>query len=332
MICVWTFKTRNQASCEKAVVCLLVMVYAVLPGLAQTSNSTIILRDGVVFDKKRNEVFLSNNEQRLEALSSKTGSLLWDTEYKSKALGLVNGKLVIQSQDPIHAEISIKALDVKRGGKVLMQDSITILANETSGERHEILDVKSNIISSNLYLFLEYKPQLRGAFDRINKKAITHDSSRQTVLLIDNKSAKPLFLQAFQLPKNTRRSLRPDSQFVLPNFTGQQFLSADANHILLSMPIESDTAFLKYQWKIYDKNGKLLGELYDYRSYAPFLVSGNILYYEFGPLIRNTNNLVSEVPLQIVAKDLRNNSVVWSKPIFNNRKIKKTPPEVIKTN
>src|SRR5579863_3460336 len=87
------------------------------------------------------------------------------------------------------------------------------------------------------------------------------------------------------LPANFRgqSTLVPQSDR-LPNVKGQQFISNDGNHILISEKIYQDTVFENYKWDFYESSThNKVGTLYDYRSYSPFYISGNILVYQVGP-------------------------------------------------
>lgn len=308
---------------------LFILVHCFVNNLYAQISQVVILREGVVLDKGRGEIYLLAPDQRLEVLSSKTGKLLWETAESFNPLGLVKGRLVGQVKDASKEEAFVlKTIDPKRKGTTLKADSINLPDNikVDFAEATNAFMTQSKIIGGDIYVLWEYYPPLQGIYKGEKPQHAGLDSMQAGIIKIDKNTGKANLVPGDELLSNFQKSILLEGEHKLPNISAEQFLSADDKHILVSIPLEIDTAFMAYLWQIYDKNGKKVGELYDYRSFAPFYVMGNTMIYEWGPYIRRMENQLVEVPLQIKAYDLTNGKTLWARTILDESNRKYSPP------
>jgi hypothetical protein len=123
------------------------------------------------------------------------------------------------------------------------------------------------------------------------------------------------------------KSIKLNNSQGIANNAEQQFLSTDEKHILTSRRVAGNEEFNNYIWEIFLRSSRTkLGDLRDYRSFAPFYVTGTTIIYEIGPYSRVVNGEVVEVPLQLIAVDLSNGRELWRRPIFDTINRLSPPP------
>ncbi len=131
-------------------------------------------------------------------------------------------------------------------------------------------------------------------------------------------------LEAVTAPTALTPDLRADEK--LPGVTGDQFRSADADHVLASNPIDG-SASDGYRWTIHaQRDAEALGQLESPYAQAPFVVRGSKLIYRaqaYGALV--SGNWV-ETPTRLVAFDLENARELWSVPIMDHEYRGPLPP------
>ena len=134
-------------------------------------------------------------------------------------------------------------------------------------------------------------------------------------------SHRPSQGKASDLPAAQRgavlaRSVDVSAEAQVGSVTGQQFLSADGRHVLVSERVADDSVWEKYQWTVYERgSNRRLGALRDYRSHAPFVVVGSSIIYETGPFERRTEQGLISEPLRIRTVALGRGNQLWSRPI-----------------
>jgi hypothetical protein len=294
-------------------------------------NGGVLLRDGVVIDPKNGEVFYNSPDRQLRAISLKTGALKWEKTDTVKPLAFAYGKLIGQANDTSHIgkfKFLFSEISSKENGKTASMLSVDLPKNANTDNdllQPNLFLSRSKVINNDVFISWEYKAPLSGRFkgDSASKK---ERSAQSGAIKIDGKTGTPSLIEKALLPKNFERAIVLSDSERVPNINGQQFISADEKNILTSEKVAGDTTFDNYLWKIYDRHGKKIGELRDYRSYAPFFVSGKTIIYERGQHIQRVGNEINKVPLKIVAVDLSSGKQLWDKEIFDSRYRGSVPP------
>lgn len=309
---------------------LLFFMSAFPADISAQPRTGIMLREGVILNKQQSEIFFVGPDQELRSISLKNGEVVWETNDKLKPLAIFNGKLL--GQEITRTEQNnflLKTIDIATKGKVIGKDSIFLPDNvnvDLLQKATSLFSTQSKWIENELYILWEYQKRkpLRGIRTSVET---AFDSEVETGVI----KVAPGFTSAMQLEKSLAPSAL-DQKIVasdlekLAGMPPSQFLSADKQHILISEKRNLDTSFLKYRWRFYERNGKLLGEIKDYRSYASFVIVGDTLIYEKGPYLRKSAEGVHKEPLQIVAIHLTSNRQLWKREIFDNINQVSIPP------
>lgn len=298
-------------------------------GLAQTKKG-ITLREGVIIDKEQGQVLLIAPDQQLNVVSIKTGATLLESPDKLKPLALINGKLLGQSANDSSNQNNflLKTIDLKSQGNTIAKDSVFLpdfVDVDLVSTSNSLFSTYSKWMGSDLYILWRYeqKKPLRG----IRTTREEGFSGRETgVIKLSAGFAKPMLLDTDQLPNGLEQSILASASEQLRGVSLTQYVSADREHIMTSEKVGTDTSFFKYLWKFYEKNGHYLGQILDYRSYAPFSIIGDTLIYEVGPYVHRSAAGTEAVLLHIAAMKLVNQQQLWKREILDNTNSKSVPP------
>lgn len=289
------------------------------------AQATFQLRDGVVLDKVRNEVYITSPSQKVQAISANTGAILWTGISEGRPLVVVNGKLLCQGKTTgAENQFTVLELDLNQKGAQVSKYLISMPANVKAGFMQNTdgsFIVSSKIVNNNIYLFWQYfyKP-MRRIMDSTDQQQEARAIIDSGVFQFDKTSKKLKTIRKDLVSKEVQmqRSILLTSDNMKAADKNRKFISADGMHAMSSIKVASDSIFLNYRWEIFEiSSGNKIGELMDYRSYAPFYINGNTIIYERGPYIINTKNELMDVPLQLVAIDIGNRNQVWKKEIYD---------------
>lgn len=297
-----------------------------------TENTGILLRDGVVIDQSRNELYITRPDNKVEALSLTTGQSIWVSNEKLKPLISTNGILVCQSKsESSQNELGIVDLDITQKGEVKSRNTIPLPKNTKTDFQHNVnstFNIMAKVINGETYISWDYRYMpLRGVKDK--QDSIGTAIIEQTGLLNLNKNSRKLdVISKEKIPQNLfQQSILLDTKDRLLSVKNQQFVSKNQQHILSSEKTADDLEFNNYRWEIYENaSKKKIGTIQDYRSYAPFCVVGNTIFYEIGPYIRAIKGEPVEIPLKLIAVDLVSGKELWSREIFDSIFRGTTPP------
>ncbi len=294
------------------------------------SSGGILLRDGVVIDKAKGDVYLNTPDKQLKVISAKTGALKWEAKDPVKPLAFSAGQLIGQVKDLVHPyAFTITTLPSKDRGKVSAFQSIDLPADvhvNTEQNAASSFSYLSKMVDNNLYISWQFQPHLSGLFKGDSARNKGH-IVQTGAIKVEGTTGKPSLMRQDQLPVNFEKPMVLSGADRIPALNGDQFLSADEKSVLVSVKALPDSVFNNYLWSIYDRKGKKLGEIYDHRSYAAFYVTGNVIIYEVGPFSLRTGNDIQQIPLKIVGADLRTGKMIWEKEIFDNNYRGSVPPE-----
>lgn len=285
------------------------------------AQTGILLREGVIIDEVKGEVYMTTPDVRVQAVSVRDGASLWISDGLFKPLALINGRLISQSAGRSN-EFSMVELDVNEKGSsknrysIDLPEVVQINLRKKPGVEFEI---RSRVLDNRVYFSWNYRTKpMRGILDEETMRSDSEPEQRGAFML-NPVSRRLTVIDRQQLPPGVDGRpivLGPEER--LDNVKGVQFVSANEKHLLVSTRVADDSIFNNHRWEIYDRNSAAkVGEVMDYRSYAPFCVVNNVIVYEAGPYIRRVGKEFSEVPLVIVAYDFQRRSQLWEFPILD---------------
>jgi hypothetical protein len=296
------------------------------------------LRPGVVIDATRRIAYVMNPRGGIDAVRLARGQLVWHSNEAAHPLAAAGGVLVAQVEVPNAGnELRLRTLDASSGrtrramthvlpggtratvvgtaeGAFLVQATATpteatllweFEAGPLQGVRPGALDVDA-------------PPDARAAAS-VQQQPLQAQSAIQPasgVVRIELQSGRTSAAPQDQKVAMTARTLEAAPEVRIAAVTGQQFVSADGRHVLASERIGDDSVWDRYRWTVFERGtGRRVGAVTDYRSHAPFIVDGDVIYYETGPFERRTDaGMVSE-PLRLRAVNLSTSAVVWTRDI-----------------
>lgn len=317
-----------------------------VPAQEEAVAGAFELRPGVIVDPARGLVYLMSPQGGIDAVDLALGTPVWSTEEAAKPLAL-GGDLLVGQVEPSGSknELEIAALDTRQQGRRVVADAIglpdTVRVSiddglDTSFAARARASATEALIA---WEFLERplrgmapedpRPSLRGGPPRpIESEPPGVDAPATGGTLRMN------------LATGALSAVEPDETVVpvykvldlpaadrLAGVPGPQILSADGRHVLGSERIADDKLWDKYRWTIFLRTtGERVAEFTDYRSQAPFALSGSLLIYETGPYSRRTDSGMADEPLKIRAVDLATGEERWSRPIRDTRYRGPFPP------
>lgn len=282
--------------------------------------NNIPLREGVVIDMTRSEVILSNSESNLESIVIHSGKTNWKSTDKLKPLILDKGIIYCQNLGIKPGnELNLKGLDNKATGKQVFNSSTLFDKNiKIEPRRHNSANfsIEARNIDNELVLAWNYKSTIvKGIYEENEKNDFSDygflkiNSSINSTNQTDKNKYKP---SQFYVPVTVNKKITTAIK------NSNQYQSRDGKHILVSSKVTDDLEFFSYKWEIFEASTqKKIGELNDYRGYAPFVVKDGFLIYDQTPYERIVNGKVQLEPLKLIVFDLKNKKILWSKEIFN---------------
>jgi hypothetical protein len=304
---------------------------AACTGYAQAQNTSpdfVQLRDGVIINKSKNEVYITTPQHRVQALGIAAGQALWTSSMDATPLAIANTKLICLAKGTTlnslgGNEIGIVELDIaRRGSRVggyteLLPRNVNL--NNTKNT-NIVFTISPRWAQNNTYLSWRYTAfPMRGIYDAETRQQEVSPLIDSGAFRVEKVGGKLKGMLNSALPPN----LNQQSPIIINNISAKdkfgQFVSADRLHTMTSTKFAGDSVFEHFRWEVFEgASGRKLGELTDYRSYAPFYVTGNTIVYEKGPYMLADKGNILSVPLQLVAVDITNGQTLWKKDIYDN--------------
>ncbi len=289
------------------------------------------LREGVIINKNRNELYIATPQWRVQAISIAAGQPSWTSNTEAMPLAVFNTKLLCLDKNTTRGnKIGIVELSLSSRGSKLLDYTTALPDSVNTGNANNansVFTISPRFVQNNTYLSWQYTYYpVRGIYDEQSQQ---QENNRPTVdsgaFRLEKTAGKLRVMKNIELPPG----LNQQSPVMVNNINNEkgQFFSADRLHTMTGTSIASDDVFERYRWEVFEAaTGRKLSELTDYRSYAPFYVSGNTIIYEKGPYARLINGNMTEEPLVIVAVDLQNGNMLWKKEILDNVNRGPVPP------
>jgi hypothetical protein len=286
------------------------------------------LRPGVVISPGRGLAYVMNPKGRIDAVELARGGSVWTTKRGAKPLALV-GDLLICQTEPSGAslELGLVALDTRKQGERTSAKSATMPV----GAQVSIDDTlegsfaaSARAVAGDVFIFWTHTrnfvsgmaperseppggPAVRTS-PRVLEGTVRWELSGGGAISLLTREDSPA------APEPRRPDL--DAAQALSDLPGPQFVSADGRHVLISEAVGDPSGWNDYRWTLYERaTARRVGEIKDYRSRAPFFVSGSTIVYETGPLVRRSGKELIEEPLELRAMSLETGKELWSRPI-----------------
>ena len=290
----------------------------ILPPLDQDKY---LMRDGVVVDLSKDTIYITNPEVQIEALDLESGKAKWKISLSAKPLGIINERLVIQVAPKGKGNTLTLAEYRTNDGKELSRTKLDLPKGASSFVRNYgkgILNISPYRIENETILSWAYNGGIiQGDYDE--KRDETQEIF-EGAIKVGTEPGQYDEVNIKELPKDYKlNSILASKNQKINSKIGQQFISIDKRHILISWKETDDTNFYSYRWEIYDASSKeLIGKQESHVSYTPFFVKNGILYREVGPYLISEKEVIKEIQLQILAFDLRSGKVSWRKEILDS--------------
>ncbi|MEM1218573.1 MAG: hypothetical protein AAGH79_06660 [Bacteroidota bacterium] len=254
-----------------------------------------MLREGVVYDAERKIMYLTQPSERVAAIDIQSGRVLWETSNPGQPINLWEGQLIclIKENGPKN-QLIIQQLDPENKG-ALRREWSTLLPPEVivllQDEMEATFKIRGSAVAGQFMLVYRYTFQNIHAYydpENINKDrwisgAFTMNKEAPDLTPADLSDIPNVLTARVILPRG--------NEVIAGRQNDPQYLSGNGNHVLVSTRIREDIDFFAYRWDIYEVNSEsLLGQLETYRSYAPFMVDGTLLFWEDGSYWRRLPN------------------------------------------
>ncbi len=308
---------------------LLALLFFTALAFSNAQNG-IGLREGVIIDTENQLIYFQTVDRQVQALSLDQGQVLWTTNHQAKPLSLAQNQLICLSGASTNSnQMELISFDASKSGEQAnridyqLPEGIKVNLGQTLNDAFSITSYYQN---GQLYFSWQYEQIVRrGIFESEENES---PRLRQGAFQISSNNTPRAILNE-ELPSSfAGKSIIPTQATRIPGQSGFQFLSKDENHVLVSTKDADDANFNAYRWELYRADSKeKIGEIRDYRSYAPFYITpSNVLIYEVGPHTRTVNGEIVETPLQLLAIDLASGRELWVTPIFDPIYRGPTPP------
>ncbi|MCX7554704.1 hypothetical protein OS175_12510 [Marinicella sp. S1101] len=292
---------------------------------AANADEPVELRTGIILDQSSQTVVAMLPEKGITAIDVTSGETKWSSAIADKPLVIKNGQILSQQQVNKKGLLALVYQSVSNGSVTntvevnLPRDVMANVVNTTGTD----FKIAMNQASQGNQLEWSFRgKKVRGAapdVDELINQGVNLSSSEPGIktgfIGIDFNNAAAT-TSATNITRN--KNSRAIEQRVLPQITGRQFLSQDGKHVLASVRVPSDRE-MKYNWGIYTRSGELLSSLPADYSYAPFVVTGNLMLFiapETGRVV--DNKLTNNAPM-LTAINLQNQQKVWQNAVRSTK-------------
>jgi len=299
---------------------------------ASISPEAVRLRDGVLVDLTRRVVYTMKPGGGIEATELAGGSLVWSSAAASRPLALAGGLLLAQQEGGEGMEsLELATLDSATGTlrsstRLRIAAPLRTHIDDGLGRHFEIgaasgpqgWEVAWKASTQQIRgAQLEDEPEAGEALQIATGAALVDPASGTSL-----QPSRPLTLDVAPLIR-----LAPDASRIAGT-SGEQYLSADGRHLLVSERIADNRVWNRWRWRVYEAGtGRALGRIDQPVSIAPFLVAGDLLLVESLPSQRvlATHDLIKE-PLALRAFGLDSGRERWSRELRDTTYYGPYPP------
>lgn len=293
------------------------------------SVNTLSLTDGVLIDRESGRLYVMTPEHRLAAVNMTTGEIVWQRDVSGKPLFIQNGLLVVyRENDSVNDAASIVMFDKNNGEfqpnrafpMALPMDAHKYI-DDGLGKQfriHPILEDQAVALvwQSRRKTPSPVPPEMTGLTPFTAEGAVGFDQNLSALVPVS---------RALSFRESAHLTVAPGAS-ALPNQVGPRYASVDRNAHISVQRNGSEPNIFKYQWRVLDAEGNLLGSFQAETGGAPFVVRDQQLIYAApGFIARQGENMV-QTPYRLRAVNLQTGEEMWTLPLRDTKYYGPYPP------
>lgn len=276
------------------------------------------LSESVIIDDANQSIYILSPEQELEAIDPLKGTVKWRESSPLRPITIMDGSLVCQVLDADGASPLSLAVIESKTGKTTERASARLsdkLSTSYMRENPGKLTLQPYERNGTTYIAWMYRPVIRqGIYREGNENSILSGQlelgSQGDFIRSETDNAAP---------PAAGKSILASGSSRIPEGKGQQFISRDGRHVLVSDKISNDNLGNPYRWSLYEAgNPQVIGTLNAKASYASFCVRDGILIFVENAYEIFDKGETTSVPRQLVGYDLRAGRRQWTRPLFDD--------------
>jgi hypothetical protein len=309
------------------------------PAAAKTGFA---LSPGAYIDPEQGHAYVMDPAEGIDAVNIPDGTRIWKSTDAARPLGTSNNLLVCQVAAPNTPEtLRVVGLETKGGRAVGRAAEAPLppgVRATIHASPHGRFEASARSVDGATVVSWEYHPRtVRGVPPGADRRLAPPRPRRIGTAPTDKKAATP----APATPKSGRFHLNlsegtatrmdlgagqpaaipasphgPGPAKWIPDVEGEQSLSADGRHVLVTRLTADDTVWDKYSHAVYDRETRRrLGEFKSHQAALPFALIGDRVLYETTSYRRRTAAGVDDQPLTLHALDLASGREIWRHPV-----------------
>lgn len=313
---------------------------ALLPGghvLAQpgSDGEAVHLSADVAIDTAAGVAYVTSPAGGIEAVDLRTGLRQWSSQAAARPLLLTGALLVGQAEPRSSNDLRLVTLDTRSNGDVVVAGTaelpvdVQAAASETLTSEFE---TSARRVDNDIIVTWEYTAlpqQGRRPEVEANARGTPRDGSQGVIkrsgeVRMNLRTGATRRLLGVGTVLSGTRAVRLDANRLSVPEPGEQFLSSDSQHVLVSERIADDPVWEKYRWTVYERATlQRVGEVRSPVSFAPFMVQDGRIIHEAGPSARRG---AAPEPKQLRAVSLSSGAEAWSVPLRDEQERVTLPP------
>jgi hypothetical protein len=323
----WPTRPFGDECALRTVLSLLILL--LLPGLAlgesrsmrPVSDPAAALLDGAVVSPRHGLAYVMRPGGGIDALELASGKVRWHSDGAAKPIAMVQNRLVAQAENGAAKQLELVVLDARTGAA---RESTRVPL--PAGVKASVVDVPGGSFrvradSADSQLVVRWESSGAAAGDPA-RGYLPADGEGQSPSVASGEALVDFSASKARVqPLTAAASAAPERPALQELFTpaiaaagGQQWLSADGRHVLVSERAElTEFSLNRHQWTIYERaSGARLGSMPSLLTAAPFLVVGRTLYHASPPHAMQQAGRLVERPTSLRAVDLTNGAELWN--------------------
>ncbi len=302
----------------------LALLALLTPGVSMAAGDSIrALHEGVVIDSAAGTAYVMSPQGGIDALELATGNVMWKSRDAAKPLLLKDGKLLAQARPGKDGQLVVVALDAKGGktqGRVDIEIPSFIRANVLDGPSRKFRTQAFESADGAVVVTwtAEEGRALQGLVEPENEGAPVQNAAATAKVPSLSGAVKVDVAAGRAVPVSDAEPRSLTVGNVGNAADSRQMASIDGRHILRSERNVEGGLWNRYRWTITNAAGVKLGSVEAPVSMAPFVVSGNQLFYVAQPSVRKEENKLIEQPLRLRALDLRTGNELWASAVVDS--------------
>ena len=273
-----------------------------------SAESPFVLQEGVVIDPIGQKVFLMTPDGGIEARNISDGAVIWQSKLAAKPVGFFDGRLYAQTEGENRSNsvelVSFSLTEASRSEnfRLPLGQERWVGISHGMGER---LDVRVGTDNDRPAVWWTSSVKIpTGA-----NIAAPRESFRQASFVLDLQTGDVKEENLTPPPENKLTAVPAESR--IDQQPGQQFLSNDGRHVLVSRRINDNAHPERYAWDLYKVNGSKVGTHRDRFSSANFFINGSVLIYISRPYSLKVEGRLTPFKNVVRAIDLNETSLLW---------------------